>query len=671
MRSDFPTASGEVATMRALHATRPKARLGCCACVLLWLAVALGTPAHAAGGCTLEKLTELPVTMAGLRALVPVTLNGSRWSMVLDSGAFYSMLTSETAVRLGLRLDPAPFGLVVGGVGGTAQVQVATVAQFAFANIPLKNVQFIVGGGTPGGGAAGVLGQNLLRITDVEYDLANGVIRLMQPIHCGRASLAYWAATLPVSAVDIEPTSAGSPWAVTTARLNGRSIRVMFDSGASMSLLMRHAAERAGITPHSPGVVPAGAMMGVGRGLVQTWRAPVDDLQIGNEEIRHTHMLVGDLSGDFDLLLGVDFFLSHRIYVANSQHRVYFTYNGGPVFSALSAPPSAAAAPAPMRAPAAPAAVPPSPPSPATATAAAAPPAAAPFAAEPADAAGFSRRGNAFAARRDYARALADLSRACELAPTEPAYFYQRGLVYLRLAQPDRAMADFGRALALAPDDVEARVARAALLLRGTSAAGPAQDAGAGEDASPGVDAGFLPAGAAVTAAQVAAALTDLDVADRDASAQADIRLMIAAAYARGGRLSAAIRQYDLWTVAHPDDARVASALNASCWDRALLGTQLDRALAACKGALRLTSQTAPILQSRGLVRLRLGQYTGSIADFSAALKRMPHSPWSLYGRGWDELRLGRIDAGRADIAAALALAPRIGERARAYGLAP
>jgi len=32
------------------------------------------------------------------------------------------------------------------------------------------------------------------------------------------------------------------------------------------------------------------------------------------------------------MLLGADFFQSHRIYVANSQRQMFFTYNGGPVF---------------------------------------------------------------------------------------------------------------------------------------------------------------------------------------------------------------------------------------------------------------------------------------------------------------------------------------------------
>jgi hypothetical protein len=41
---------------------------------------------------------------------------------------------------------------------------------------------------------------------------------------------------------------------------------------------------------------------------------------------------------DVDMLIGADFFLSHRIYVANSQRKLYFTYNGGPVFNLTAEP---------------------------------------------------------------------------------------------------------------------------------------------------------------------------------------------------------------------------------------------------------------------------------------------------------------------------------------------
>jgi hypothetical protein len=32
------------------------------------------------------------------------------------------------------------------------------------------------------------------------------------------------------------------------------------------------------------------------------------------------------------MIIGADFFMAHRIYVARSQGKIYFTYKGGPVF---------------------------------------------------------------------------------------------------------------------------------------------------------------------------------------------------------------------------------------------------------------------------------------------------------------------------------------------------
>ena len=67
---------------------------------------------------------------------------------------------------------------------------------------------------------------------------------------------------------------------------------------------------------------------------LKTLVVPVDNFTIGQEEIHNTRLSVGELDLSIgDMLLGADFFLSHRIYVANSQHKLYFTYNGGPVFN--------------------------------------------------------------------------------------------------------------------------------------------------------------------------------------------------------------------------------------------------------------------------------------------------------------------------------------------------
>ena len=70
---------------------------------------------------------------------------------------------------------------------------------------------------------------------------------------------------------------------------------------------------------------------GLGARPEQTWLAPFDSFNIGDEEIQQTKLRFGDLSfAETDMLIGADFFLSHRVFVASSQRKLYFTYNGGP-----------------------------------------------------------------------------------------------------------------------------------------------------------------------------------------------------------------------------------------------------------------------------------------------------------------------------------------------------
>ncbi|MET3711473.1 Flp pilus assembly protein TadD [Sphingomonas trueperi] len=67
----------------------------------------------------------------------------------------------------------------------------------------------------------------------------------------------------------------------------------------------------------------------------------------------------------------------------------------------------------------------------------------------------------------------------------------------------------------------------------------------------------------------------------------------------------------------------------------------------------------------------REGDFTGAIADFSAALAISPRRAWSLYLRGVAEQRLSQAEAATHDIAVAKSIAPRVAARVAKYGFAP
>ena len=600
------------------------ARLPLGRALLAW-AILAASAAHA-GTCNITRFPDIPVTMSGLRPVVHAQINGQDAALAVDSGAFFSMLTPAAVQQFQLPYKEFP-GLYVEGIGGHESARVVRVRKFTLLGTTWDDVEFVVAGSGFGGGAVGLLGQNVLRIADVEYDLANGVIRLVKPKgDCKRTNLAYWAdaANKPYSVIDIEFARVGQPHTRSVAYLNGVKIGVIFDTGAAQSLLTLGAAKRAGITPTSPGVTEGGDSWGLGHKLTQTWITRFSSFKIGDEEIQHAELRFGDidLSGA-DMLIGADFFLSHRVYVASSQNRLYFTYNGGPVFdlSATRAPAESAGAAAGAGASAEPRA-----------------PDAAMRLDEPIDAAGFARRGAASDARHDYDAAIADLTRACQLAPTESGYFYQRGMAHWHKGQGDAALGDFDQAIKLKPDNADALIGRANLRVdRNGSAA----------EVTP-----------------------DLEAASRALPPQAEMHLRIGQLYDSVDQPGAATIEYSKWIDSHPrDNVLMAGALNSRCWSRALSGQELEQALSDCNAALKMRPNTAAFLDSRGLVHLRRNDYDKAIADYDAALHLQPKIAWSLYGRGLARLHKGLTAEGQADIAAASALQPKIAERAASHGI--
>ena len=599
------------------------------------LAVCAASAAPAPGSCVVERWAQLPVTMNGTRPLVHAAINGTDALFLADSGAFYSSLTTAAASEFKLTLHPAPFGYQVRGVGGESRTWLTEVKIFTIFGAAVPHVEFLVLPNDIGNGEAGILGQNVFRISDVEYDLANGVIRMVRPRDCKNTTLAYWTkgTDTPVSQIDIEFGTPLKPHTRGVAYVNGIKIHVMFDTGASASLLTLAAAKRAGVTPESPGVVYGGSRHGIGPNSRRSWIAPFASFKVGDEEVRNTRLRIGEGNLiDEDMLVGADFFLSHRIYVSNSQHKLYFTYNGGPVFNLTTTPP--APEPAASEAAAAPSAETPAAEAPAAeATKATAPP-------DNLDAATLARRGAASAGRHDYQHALADLTRAIAMAPTEPSYYYERGHAYLGNKQPDLALADFDQAIKLKPDDVPTLLARAEL--RATRHEPPE----------------------ALTA--------DLQAADHAAPRGSEQRVHLGDLYQYADNMPAAIAEYSAWIDAHErEDVAMPRVLNARCWARGQWGQELERALDDCNKALRLRPNNAAFLDSRGLVYLRQGNYDRAIADYDASLKVRPDAPWVLYCRGIAKERKGAPGAGQADIDAALAQQPAVAARAAKYGINP
>lgn len=162
------------------------------ALALAALALFAGSERAAAATCTLQKIADLPVTMSGRNATIPAQINGQDARFFIDTGSFFSMMNPASAAKFGLKLGALDPHFRIMGVTGEVDAHVTTAKTLTFAGIPFSGVEFLVGEHGLGS-ADGLIGQNVLGGPDVEYDFANGVMRLFRPKDCGSASLAYWS----------------------------------------------------------------------------------------------------------------------------------------------------------------------------------------------------------------------------------------------------------------------------------------------------------------------------------------------------------------------------------------------------------------------------------------------------------------------------------------------
>jgi len=585
------------------------------------LGLIAGPPAWA--DCKLNQIMELPVTMVGSKPTVTLLVNGQPVKFLVDSGSWASVIDLTAAKALGLKL--AKTDEKSRGIGGEVDLYFTTVDSLAInKDASLGRIDMLASVDVGGSGYSGLIGENILGFADIEYDLPHGAIRFFKQEGCQKTNLGYWA---DGAAIEIELTHTGKRPASrdrdpnhydpgdldrdvrAVSMINGQKVTVTFDSGSSVSILNRSVAARVGVTPDTPGAVPDGLFTGIGSERKAIWIAPFDSFALGAERINHTRLRFGDLNQtQTDMLLGVDFFLSHRIFVANSLSKAFISYVGGPVFNFDDANLAArgksegqGSGPSGQ-----------------------------------ASAGSLIGQASSLASRQDFAGAVALLDQAVALDAKRADALVLRGRARLALGQVKGAMADFDQALALEPENFEA------LLFRG---------------------------GARARQGDLAKARQDLELAGKQKTPDGRARLRVAGAYESGKDYADALGQFDALIADRTTDEMRAAAYNGRCWDRALMNQDLDKALNDCNQALRIAPKDADAFDSRALVHMRRGELDLALADYDAAIKAQPPTALTLYARAAARLKKGLTADSAADVAAAKKLDPRVGELAKAEGV--
>lgn len=299
--------------------------------------------------CKISQIGEIPVRVEGNRLFIDAQINGQNAKVMVDTGAAMTSLWEDAAARLGLPQEKATKTRLF-GVGGEARVLGTTVERFQMGSFVGDQMHLAVVGIRAGERRSPsdlVLGDDFFSHFATEFDLAHGVIRLLQTEGCQPEQLPYWATTY--SLAELERVNPEHAKIEAFVLVNGKRIRAILDSGAHTSIIARQAAESVGTVPGQAGTVQVAAVAGIAGKPVETWLGTFAIFSIGDESMRNVQLRIADLfsvdttekpgsrlpqplEATPSMLIGCDFFLSHRILVLAKEHTLLFTYNGGPVF---------------------------------------------------------------------------------------------------------------------------------------------------------------------------------------------------------------------------------------------------------------------------------------------------------------------------------------------------
>jgi predicted aspartyl protease len=306
--------------------------------------LAVSLHATALAGCRFVKFAAMPMRITAHLPELEASINDQPIRMVLDSGAFATMLTRRVTDRLDLTLAHAPVATL--GVNGRSQAYRTRVRDIRFGPVHWTSAWLLVmwDSRLP---VDAFVGADFLFENDVEMAWKDKQLRFFRPDGCEDAFLAYWDAN--ASMVPMKRLSPTDPRQSIPVEINGVAMRALLDTGAAMSSIDVHAAARAGMAPPDA-QTKRRAVNGGGTHDVDSWRADVAKVVVGQETIGNTSLAVMDMwkatrhdnndmptaeliSDEPEVVLGMDFFRSHRVLFAVSQRRFYFSHLGGAVFA--------------------------------------------------------------------------------------------------------------------------------------------------------------------------------------------------------------------------------------------------------------------------------------------------------------------------------------------------
>ena len=215
----------------------------------------------------------------------------------MNSGSAASIVIRNSAKRLRLA-EGRVTGSRMYGLGGSTETGTVMIKQLKVDNYATTDLEFRVAGAPADKFPFDlILGDHFISKADVEFDLADGFIRMFKPQGCAPAQLVYWGK--PYSQAVLLPSPNVAPATQAEVLLNGRKFTGTLDTGASQTVVNSTVAKIRRRDAAIDRGENSGAVRGLGPGTEETWTANFDSFTLGDETIGHPRIQVSQLLSAF------------------------------------------------------------------------------------------------------------------------------------------------------------------------------------------------------------------------------------------------------------------------------------------------------------------------------------------------------------------------------------
>jgi hypothetical protein len=302
-------------------------------------------PAAAGAQCgPLALLTTMDLNPSAPVPIITAMIADKPVGLLVDTGGALSSLTKRAVRELNLQTGQSRVQLR--NIRGQEENLEAKLPSIGLGRLRQEGVYFMVlpGEEDPMGPTVeefgGILGSEMLRNVDVDFDFAANKLNLVSPDHCA-GNVVYWRAP----AVAIVPMSLNSSGHIMfRMELDGRRVNTMLDTGFSNTTLNLDTARRVfRVDVDAPDVEKIGEL--TGGYTASSYRRrfktlTVDGVTINNPVINMLPNMMGSVNpgaprtgsiireeqnGLPDLILGMNTMSQMHVYIAYKERKLYIT----------------------------------------------------------------------------------------------------------------------------------------------------------------------------------------------------------------------------------------------------------------------------------------------------------------------------------------------------------